>query len=147
MQDRFGVDVNLLLFCVYVGVKHSLILSERDISQIYALIEPWQKNVVLPFRTIRKTMKLMRTHFGEHLSVTIETLRTKIKTLEIESEHIEQTMLSDWLALRASEVPSEQNPDAVGLNIRRLLAMYSKGRWNEEDYLPISLIKAAADTL
>src|SRR5437868_1041924 len=102
LQDRFGVDVNLLLFCAYAGAKRDTILSEHDISQIAALIEPWQKNVVLPLRTVRQTMKLMGAQFGEHLSATAESLRAKLKTLELESEYVEQTILSDWLALRAS---------------------------------------------
>ena len=38
VQERFSVDVNLLLFCAYVGAVEAVVLSEDDLTQAAAIV-------------------------------------------------------------------------------------------------------------
>jgi uncharacterized protein (TIGR02444 family) len=45
LQDRHGIDVNMLLFCAFVGAVHGAIISEHDVRDALSLIGAWNANV------------------------------------------------------------------------------------------------------
>lgn len=57
LQDRRGIDVNLLLFCGYMGAGGAL-LSQDDLRQVSGLVRPWHEDVVKPLRTARRALKI-----------------------------------------------------------------------------------------
>ena len=58
LQDRHGIDVNMLLFCAFVGAVHGAIISERDVKDALSLIGAWNANVGRALRKVRRELKL-----------------------------------------------------------------------------------------
>jgi uncharacterized protein (TIGR02444 family) len=94
LQDETGADVNLLLFLLFLA-EHQREVNAADILEIDRAVASWRNAVVQPLRALRRVLK---TGIGE-ISVTVsETFRGQIKRLELESEHIEQSVLECFSA-------------------------------------------------
>jgi uncharacterized protein (TIGR02444 family) len=59
LQDRRGCDVNVLLFCCWLGVSGRPTLTADRLRGILAEIAPWQAEVVRPLRGVRRLLKDM----------------------------------------------------------------------------------------
>lgn len=140
LQDRYGIDVNLLLFCAYVGVVHRAILSDSEVRQAANVVGAWHKNIVRSLREARRALKLFATE-SSPIDSSAATLRASVKTMELEAERLEQTMLEDWSALRVDAWPRAQPTEAVVANIQKLFAI-CYGSAQQLD-LPKHLIAAA----
>ena len=57
LQERHGLDVNLVLFCCWVGASGRGVIEEDDLDRLLAATEPWQKEVVWPIRGVRRRLK------------------------------------------------------------------------------------------
>ena len=57
LQDRRGVDVNLLLFAAYVSTRSAHVLTSNDIALARRRTAPWQSEVVTPLRAVRRRLK------------------------------------------------------------------------------------------
>ncbi|HEX3487584.1 MAG TPA: TIGR02444 family protein [Micropepsaceae bacterium] len=89
LQDESGVDVNLLLFLLFLA-EHQRQVGAQDVAALDGAVRAWRDNVVKPLRGLRRALK---TGIGT-ISVTVsESFRGQIKRLELESEHIEQSEL------------------------------------------------------
>jgi uncharacterized protein (TIGR02444 family) len=64
VQERFGVDVNLLMLCAYAGAVEGAVLSASDIADALETSGAWHGNVVKALRQVRRTMKPWGA--GEH---------------------------------------------------------------------------------
>jgi uncharacterized protein (TIGR02444 family) len=94
LQDEAGVDVNLLLFLLFLA-EHQREVNAADIGDIDRAVAAWRDSVVKPLRALRRALK---TGIGD-ISVTVsETFRGQIKRLELDSEHIEQSVLERFSA-------------------------------------------------
>ena len=51
LQDRCGLDVNLLLFALFAGSRGRT-LSRTDYERVESAVAPWRENVVWPLREI-----------------------------------------------------------------------------------------------
>ena len=108
LQDRHGLDVNILLLCCWLASRGERIES-REINVVLARTTEWQRTVVVPLRGIRRHMKA-----GVH-PVPIkdsEVLRARIKTLELEAERIEQQQLESAV-LHGMELATDGNDCSV----------------------------------
>jgi uncharacterized protein (TIGR02444 family) len=85
LQEKAGADINVLLFCAWTGMQ-AIVLSRDDIEQALRLVVAWQDNVVRPLRGVRQSMKALDHHESE-------SFRTRVKSMEIEAEQIEQAVL------------------------------------------------------
>jgi uncharacterized protein (TIGR02444 family) len=97
LQDQCGVDVNLLLFLLWLGLAKRQ-LSAEELRDIEAKSRAWSLAVVVPLRSVRRALK-----GGSNLVEvsTAEVFRTKIKATELEAERLQQEALYS-LAQRAS---------------------------------------------
>lgn len=84
-QDQFGGNVNLLLFCVWLGLEE-IDASEKLISEVERLVSAWDQEVVRPLRTIRRS--LAKGGKGQAY--------VKTKELELTSERVLQDALYQW---------------------------------------------------
>jgi uncharacterized protein (TIGR02444 family) len=85
LQQEFGIDVNLLLFSIWVGAERGINITHDDIRAADATVESWQNHVVRPLRAVRQALKQTQTdHDG---------FRRKVKAIELEAEQIEQATL------------------------------------------------------
>jgi len=106
LQDRHGLDVNLLLFCCWAGAQGQK-LSAAKLKRLQQGVASWQEEVVQPLRRVRRRLK------GEPGDAA-QVLRARLMDLEIESERLEQLRLADLVPL-AAEHPE---PRLAGANLR-----------------------------
>src|SRR5215472_7596445 len=57
VQERFGVDVNLLMLCGYVGAVEGAVLSTSDVADSLDATGAWHANAVKSLRQVRRTLK------------------------------------------------------------------------------------------
>jgi uncharacterized protein (TIGR02444 family) len=99
LQDGCGVDVNVLLFFLWLAT------AQRCVSRVVALFVcalggRGRDDVVAPLRTIRRRLKGGSTFVERG---TAEVFRTKVKALELESEQLQQEALFALAAGLATE--------------------------------------------
>lgn len=123
LQDRHGLDVNLLLFCAWAGT-HGRRLDGGDLGLLRQASRPWQDNVVAPLRAARRWLK-QQAAVPEDLG---ETFREAVKGLELQAEMLEQLVL--YQELEVKEDKGENKGDgkndaaAVAANLRLYLTRF-----------------------
>jgi len=122
LQDRYDLDVNLLLFCLWYGHQQGE-FDDALLRDIAGFSGQWADQVVKPLRRARRWIRKERTRLGLP-SDQLEQLRTQIKALELRAEHLQQDHLE---LLSTAHVRASQRPDrkAVRQNLKRYL--HSKG--------------------
>ena len=86
LQDGCGVDVNILLFFLWLAAARRCVPSAAA-AAVCARVGPWRDDVVVPLRTLRRRLK-----DGSSLVErgAAELFRTRIKAIELESERLQQ---------------------------------------------------------
>jgi uncharacterized protein (TIGR02444 family) len=120
VQERFGVDVNLLMLCGYVGAVEGGVLSPSDVADALEASGAWHGNVVRTLRQVRRTLKPWGAGQGPFAN-TVEALRTKVKGAELEAEQIEQAMMWGWLRAQAGPWRRREPRQALIANVFALL--------------------------
>ena len=90
LQERLGIDVNLVLYFAWLGVAQGRRLSPAEIGAAVDLATRWHDALVRPLRGLRTMLK------GNPLGASAllaERLRNQIKSAELNAERIEQQML------------------------------------------------------
>lgn len=118
LQDRRGLDVNLLLFCCWAGACGRA-LSDAEVERLAAAAGPWRGAAVEPLRALRRWLKRPE---GVRPDLAA-SFREGVKALELEAERIEQQALSDAVPLEAG--PAEPDPVAAAANLRAYLRLRS----------------------
>jgi uncharacterized protein (TIGR02444 family) len=88
LQDQFGRDVNLALYCCWLGASGRGRLTREALAAADAAIAPWRHQVVENFRAARRAIK-------EAALAGSENLYAKAKAVELEAERMLQTRLAD----------------------------------------------------
>ena len=143
LQDDYGIDVNLLLFCVFIGAAYGVVLPDPAVREAAEAVRTWQTKVVSVLRAVRMTLKPFATEMSPVASM-IATLRAQLKALELEAERIEQSTLERWASERIDSWPRARPADAIVASIRTLFAVSIQRA--ELPALPKSLIAAALAT-
>jgi len=95
LQERHGIDVNMLLYCVWAGHIGNR-LHQEHVAILAAAVGEWHGTVVRSLRRARKRMKTPMD--GQPPSPLSLDLRARVQKLEIDAEHIEQLRLHASLA-------------------------------------------------
>ena len=119
LQESLKIDVNLLLFCAWMGTRKAP-LTRTDIETASVVVETWHEHIVRPLRGIRRWIKTL--HRDE-----FETYRTRVKGLEIEAEQIEHAILFAHAEQMQFRVAGAERRDAVAENIKRYLETKAGG--------------------
>ncbi|WP_448207339.1 TIGR02444 family protein [Azospirillum sp. sgz302134] len=82
LQDRRGLDVNVLLFAAWAGLACGVRLTAEELARIDAAVAPWRAEVVRPLRAVRRRVK------GEDAA-----LYDRLKAAELAAERIQQDRL------------------------------------------------------
>lgn len=101
LQDRCGLDVNLLLFCCWSAAEGRM-LPEPALRAAIAAAAPWQEAVLQPLRAVRRRLK---SGLGAVPEVRSEPLRRRLADLELEAERIEQQVLATVAGATAAGAP------------------------------------------
>jgi uncharacterized protein (TIGR02444 family) len=127
LQDQFGVDVNLVLLCAFLGAVHGVALTSDDIAGARETVQQWQEQVVRPLRAARRNLKTVELQDSQDATAAMQ-LRVQVKAAELEAERTEQMMLERWAEARLATWPRGKAGDAVPANLQALLAAYGIGR-------------------
>lgn len=121
LQDRHGIDVNMLLFCLWVGASGRR-LAAGDLARVAAAAEDWNREVVRPIRAARRRMK---SPPGELERDAVESLRRQVLSAEIATERAEQMLIARLAAAPAAAAGSAPPAEAAAGNLANWLAARS----------------------
>lgn len=93
LQDRLGADVNLLLFCCWLGAARGRILSPDELSRLIEAVAPWRSNVVGPLRAVRRYLKQTGGADSGHPYELAASLRAAVADNELVAERVQQGLL------------------------------------------------------
>lgn len=113
LQESCSLDVNVLLFCAWLGWSRRALLSPLEIQEIEAVVAEWHEGVVKPLRSVRQFLK----NAGG-----AQELRGQVKAIELAAEKMEQDLLfafaeRNWAA-REAAVPEAYAPPNMQLYVR-----------------------------
>lgn len=121
LQDKHGLDVNLVLFCIWYGRQFGEV-PEALLNDALSISADWRNQVVNPLRTVRTQMK-QNTGLTELFADSgYDELREAIKRVELKSERIQQ----EKLEAMASQYSSENKNAIPGAEETNLRALCSK---------------------
>ena len=130
LQDTRGVDVNVLLFCAWLGSRR-VTLTEAELAAIDSTVRSWRNQVVQPLRGVRRDIKTRADAAQEDIAA----LRKEVATLELRAEQLEHAMLYGTAATLNDPSATVTPQIAIRHNISHFLA--------RQDAEPARLIEAA----
>src|SRR5688572_5067029 len=110
LQDEAQVDVNLLLFLLFLA-DGGRAVTRDDVARLDAQIAPWRTDVVEPLRALRRRLK---TGIGDVPPPASEGLRNMVKKVELEAERLEQGRLENTAGRLGKPAP---RADAARANL------------------------------
>jgi uncharacterized protein (TIGR02444 family) len=120
MQDRHGLDVNILLLCIWAGRSGRGVLSAAELEHVLAVSSSWNPEIVCGLRGLRIRLRDGAAHVPRDLS---DALRKRILAVEIEAEHVEQLALVAGLTGEEDAArPAERRLADCLVNLSRYLA-------------------------
>ena len=98
LQDGYGLDVNVVLFCFWFGACHGVI-DEALWQRIERISQQWQTRLVGPLREARRGLKALALEGDEDR----EALRSRIAEDEIAAELLQQRLMQNACAEAAAD--------------------------------------------
>lgn len=89
LQDGCGVDVNLLLFVMWLAAARQR-LAQTDVQKLDDAVRGWRDMTIIPVRDVRRALKGQSTLIAAGAQ---EAFRTRIKAIELEAERLQQEAL------------------------------------------------------
>jgi uncharacterized protein (TIGR02444 family) len=89
LQDEYGVDVNLLLFLLWLASDDRR-LSAEEVKMLDDNVRDWRNLTIVPIRDARRKLKGAATLVEPG---TQEVFRNKVKAVELEAERLQQEAL------------------------------------------------------
>jgi len=114
LQDEHGRDVNLMLFCCWLGVSGRGRLDRAGLEAADRSVTPWRRDVVEPLRAARRAIKAAGLPDGDGIYA-------KAKAVELEAERQLQRQLADCAAPENVNSSTERRLDDALAN----LALYT----------------------
>ena len=92
LQNYFGLDVNMLLYCLWSG-KGGYQLTHDDMATVSQTPHSWQVNTVMPLRANR--MRVGERMTGPHADVIkgLKETYEDLKAQELDAERMEQELI------------------------------------------------------
>ncbi len=119
LQDRWGTDTNLLLYCCWLGTTGRA-LDKRLLRRAMSTVARLQAEVIQPLRQVRRTLKAAPLDLPTGWAAD---LRKRIGAVELDLEYLEQCVLFQ-LAQSLPPLASRQPPRAAAqASIARYLAL------------------------
>ncbi len=118
LQDECGADVNLLLYCCWMG-RRGKRLSRGDTRSAMTAIARWQDEVVAPLRQARRAI---RNDPRGTAAAWAKYLRGRISAAELDAEYVEQLILANAAAHIATPEGNDQPREAAVANLHNYFA-------------------------
>jgi len=129
LQDKLGVDVDILLFAIFAQVQRGILLDRSDLGIVDDLVRDWRSEIIQVLRRARTRLKAGPAPAPS--SVT-EELRNRIKAAELEAEQIELAVLADWL----DRLPPRPAAVVEAMTVPLMVARYFDARPDHEAFAP-----------
>jgi uncharacterized protein (TIGR02444 family) len=110
LQDRDRLDVNLILFALWLGLSGYGLLDTDALAAADRAIRAIRTEVVEPLRTLRRRLK-------GNPDTSVQNLREGIKELELAAERVVQSRLACLAGPRDSEAPHDTRLAAAYANL------------------------------
>jgi uncharacterized protein (TIGR02444 family) len=111
LQDRHGLDVNLALYCCWLGLSGRGRIDAARLSAADAAIASWRRDVIEVLRTARRALKAAAAVDAEANAV-----RERVKAMELKAERVCQMRLAALAPFPAVDAVAQRVKDArVGL--------------------------------
>ena len=119
LQDEFGADINMLLFCYWLGLDRKTPTPEYWL-ELQSLTDQWRKESILPLRALRRFLK-------QQPGVT--DFRRNIQAMEVEAERLQQKMMEDFSASNGITAYNGDPVDASWHNLQTYFASLQTIDW------------------
>jgi uncharacterized protein (TIGR02444 family) len=119
LQDRHGVDVNVLLFLLWAA-QHGRRIEEDGVRAIMAAVDSWHHSVVVPLRTARR---FLRTPPADIPPGPAASLRQRIQEAELEAERLQQEMLYKLFPIERRSQPEPFRDAFASVNLKTYAAV------------------------
>ncbi len=119
LQNDYGLDVNVVLFCVWFGYRSGQ-LPGVLLDEVLAFSTDWRESVVQPLRNVRTSMKDNAGPAAGMSASKFGNLRESIKRIELQAEKLQQDELRRLAAPYLPSESTEANPQASLLNLTLL---------------------------
>jgi uncharacterized protein (TIGR02444 family) len=127
LQERLGLDVNLLLFGAFMGAVEGVSLEPRDIAAVNDAVAAWHGEIVRALRQARRALKPASADVNNPLHEAVTTLRAQVKGAELEAEKLEQAILWQWSRAQLEGRPRIDRKQALAANLHVMLEFYGAG--------------------
>lgn len=87
LQNRFGININLILFCCWFSTTGRGPIAEKYMRQLLNELKPWHQGITEGLRELRHRLS------NFHQQTWAETLRKEILADELTAEQIEQLLI------------------------------------------------------
>jgi uncharacterized protein (TIGR02444 family) len=135
LQDRFDLDVTLILMCCWVG-QHGVRLSPESLAQAEQSVKPWRETAIDPIRALRRRLKEAVGPIDPERAASVRDL---IKQAELAAEFVQM----DHLLLLLEHLPGRdaRMAERAGI-VRGNLLRYTAIKGVETDRLPRTALEA-----
>jgi uncharacterized protein (TIGR02444 family) len=134
LQNEAGVDVMMLLAIAFAAVKLRILLTPAEIRELDEACRPWREQIVWPLRAIRSGLKS-----GPLPAPSSETeqFRSKIKTVELAAERLQNQLLAERLPQRSPK-PDAVTAEEIHTILGCVVSLFVKkhGSKPDADFLP-----------
>lgn len=95
LQDKHYFDVNVVLFCLWLGQGSQTTLDQSEIRDLIALIMPLNENLVRPIRSARRWVRRFIDDRDPVSASEVVEFYAALKAVELEAERQVQLALTD----------------------------------------------------
>lgn len=119
LQDRLGLDVDLLLFAVWSAAAGPGQLDAESFKDCIALTAPWREDMLVPLRALRRAGKDGFTAVPPESS---QAIAKQLQAVELAAERVQLAMLEHWATARGGRSAPADPAAAAASNVVAYLA-------------------------
>lgn len=106
LQDTVNADVNIILYCCWMGEQRHALSSEQ-LKLLMETTDPWQNSILKPLRNARRMMK---QHIIAMPAELLEQTINNMSEMEINAERMEQQALEKAIDTDSLPVDDSRSP-------------------------------------
>jgi len=143
LQNERGADVNVLLFCCWMGATRGEFQTET-FDRVLEFSRTWADRVVRPLRNVRTWMKIEGCPDPIMAVESCMNLRERIKKVEFEAEQMQENVMQSLVdTIPGVPLSVAEQARAAMLNLRRYCAAEGID-WDHETETHLGVILQAA---
>lgn len=141
LQQRTGLDVNVLLMAAWMGARRKRRLGTAEVARARALVADWHAEIVKPLRAIRQRLK---SGPAPAPSEQTKQLRAKVQAIEISAELIELAQLQSLADELACGLPVADEAGNSADNMLHVAQIFAGRPADAEEINAVNVIAAQA---